>query len=71
MKRITVSTFQTRTEAEVAKGFLKSNGIDAFVLADDLGGAYQFPFQPNITGVKLQVKKHNLEEAHALLTSKE
>lgn len=72
MKRfVTVVTFTTRVEAEVAKGFLESNGINASVVADDLGGTYPYPFQPTVIGVKLQVAKEDLKKAALLLSSKE
>lgn len=64
---VNVKTFTTRIEAEVAKSFLSSQGIDTIVTADDEGGAYPFPMQPTIRGVQLLVNRINLKKAKALL----
>ena len=38
--RRSVATFPNRREAEVAQGLLASAGIDAWIAADDAGGAF-------------------------------
>jgi len=35
----TLRTYSNRTEAELARGFLKTNGIISYLQADDAGGA--------------------------------
>ena len=37
-----IGTFRTRDEAEVVQGLLASAGIDAWIRADDAGGAFPF-----------------------------
>jgi cell division protein FtsN len=39
-RHVAVGAFSTRTEAELVRGLLASAGIDAWVAADDAGGAY-------------------------------
>jgi hypothetical protein len=65
-----VKTFNTRLEAELAKGLLDSQGIGAFIMADDTGNMSPFPFQPNTSGVKLVVKNEDAELAKKLLQEK-
>ena len=62
-----VRTYQTRSEAEVAKSLLDANNIFASVTADDEGGMTQFPFQVSPTGVKLMVDKKDFDKASQLL----
>lgn len=38
---VVVKSFQTRLEAEIAKGMLVSHGILAFITADDEGGMWR------------------------------
>ena len=40
IKLVTIKTFSSRVEADLAKSILDSRGIDAQVQADDCGGAY-------------------------------
>lgn len=65
-----VKIFNTRIEAELAKGLLDSQGIGAFIMADDTGGMSPFPFQPNSSGVKLIVKNEYAQLAKTLLQEK-
>jgi len=39
---VAIGTFRTRDEAEVVQGLLASAGIDAWIRADDAGGAFPF-----------------------------
>ena len=39
---VSVATYATRDEAEVVQGLLASAGIDAWISADDAGGAFPF-----------------------------
>lgn len=63
---VCIQTYRTRPEAEIAKGFLESNGISASISADDAGGAY-----PCLSSeeVKLLVTKENLEKAREILNT--
>lgn len=68
MERIIIKTYQTRTEAEVDKGFLESRGIKSCVVADDEGGAV--PYLLNATGfVKLTVSKKDYKKAYKILNT--
>ena len=61
---IDIKTFSSRQDAELAKGFLASNGIDAVVSGDDYGGIH--PGLSFSTGVRLLVKEEDVEEAQRL-----
>jgi len=60
---VTVKSFNSRTEAEIAKGFLASNDINSIISADDEGGAGPFPLQVTPKGVQLLVQKKDLRKA--------
>ncbi len=62
-----VKTFLNRYEADLAKGFLESQGIEAFVSADDSGGMR--PALAFSGGVGLMVKNEDAEEALGILES--
>jgi len=64
---VTVKTFNTRLDAQVAKGMLGANGILSRISSDDAGGSYPFPLQPNPNGVKLLVSKTDEAKARKLL----
>lgn len=63
---VRVGRFLTRSEAEVARGLLESNGVPAVVIGDDGGGV-----QPDISygygGIAIGVHPDDVEEATALL----
>ena len=61
---IDIKTFSSRHDAELAKGFLESNGIDAVVSGDDYGGIH--PGLSFSSGVRLSVKKEDVKEAKGL-----
>jgi len=67
---VTVRTFTSRFEAEIAKGVLDVSNIKSFITADDEGGAYPYPMSPTTTGVKLVVYKDNYKVAKMLLDDK-
>jgi hypothetical protein len=62
-----VATFPKRTEAEVAQGLLASAGIDAWIAADDGGGAFPFSLSG---GAQLLVEETHLEAAAKTLAEK-
>jgi hypothetical protein len=64
---IVVKTFNTRIEAELAKGLLAANNIHSIIISDDEGGTAPFPFQPNSKGVQLWVKSKDLAISTTLL----
>ena len=61
---ICIKTYINREEAELARGFLETNGVGAAVFADDCGGA-----RPHlqIAGVRLMVGEEDVEKATQLL----
>ncbi|MBI2338324.1 DUF2007 domain-containing protein [Candidatus Daviesbacteria bacterium] len=63
---VIIKTFNTRMEAEIAKGFLEANGVKAVVQADDEGGMAPFPFRPTSQGARLLVKESDLKKAEEL-----
>ncbi|MDO8497022.1 MAG: DUF2007 domain-containing protein [bacterium] len=64
---ITIKTFNTRLEAEIAKGLLESNGIKSMIVADDAGGMYPFPFQAGFKGAELKVNKKDHSKASDII----
>jgi hypothetical protein len=68
---VVVKTFNTRIEAELAKGLLAANNIQSIIISDDEGGTAPFPFQPNSKGVQLMVAKADLVAAKSMLQSEE
>lgn len=53
-------------EAEVAKGFLQANNINAIIEADDAGGMLPFPVA-YVSGVALRVSEKDLKKAQKVL----
>lgn len=66
---VTVSSYPSRIEAEVAKGLLESNGIKSAITADDAGGMEPYPMS-NSYGVRLKVSEEDFEKAQEILTKK-
>lgn len=67
-KLITVASFSSDFEAEIARGKLQSYGIDSFIFKDDCGG-----MRPHMTltaGVQLKVTDQNRLEAKNILNIK-
>jgi hypothetical protein len=58
--RRSIGTFPTRLEAETVQGLLASAGIDAWVAADDAGGAYPFDLSG---GPQVLIDERDLETA--------
>lgn len=64
-----IKIFGSRIEAEIVRGFLLSNGINAIIISDDAGSMY--PAQDIVNGVRLLVGEHDFREAEELLDSLE
>jgi hypothetical protein len=62
-----LETFNNRIEAEIAKSYLESFGIDTHIIADDTANMY--PSQDFISGVFLLVGKDDYPKAKELLDS--
>ncbi len=55
---VSVSTFPSRTDAQIAKGVLDETGIESMIRSDNAGGMY-----PALGGTDLLVKAEDLEKA--------
>ena len=64
---IVLETFSNRIEAEMAAGLLEAEGIEAWVMADDAGGAY--PMLQFVRGVRLMVFKEDETRAREILAA--
>ena len=64
-----VKIFNSRIEAEIARGYLQSFGIKTEIISDDAGQSY--PSFQSIRGVRLLTSKENLKKAKELLELKE
>ncbi len=65
--RVVVATFPNRVVAEMAAAFLDGEGIEAWVAADDAGGAY--PVLQSVMGVRLLVAAEDEERAREILAA--
>ncbi|MFC1820415.1 putative signal transducing protein [Thermodesulfobacteriota bacterium] len=63
---VNIETYYNRHDAELAKGFLSVNGINAFVFGDDSGGVS--PHRSFALGVQLKVKEEDVEKAKRFLS---
>jgi hypothetical protein len=67
MTLVRIKTFNSRLEAEIAKSYLASKGIESFVHGDDLGG-----MRPDLAltlGVDLKVAEEDREVALEFLNA--
>ena len=67
MEYVQIASYNKRFEAEVARSLLAAHRVDALIVADDAGGAYQFPTMSGFAGVRLYVNKRDVETAVSLL----
>ena len=63
---INIKTFSSRQDAELAKGLLFANGVNAVVSGDDCGGIH--PGLSFSTGVRLSVKKEDIMNAKRIFS---
>ena len=61
-KLITISTFRSTVDAQIAKGILDEVGIDSMIRADNAGGMY-----PAISGADLLVRSEDVAKTHDAL----
>jgi hypothetical protein len=59
---VTVSTFRSTADAQIAKGILDETGIDSMIRSDNAGGMY-----PALAGADLLVNAEDVEKATAAL----
>jgi hypothetical protein len=60
-----IKTFSSRINAEIAKGFLESNGIVSYIFSDDAGSMY--PSADLVSGVRLFVTNEDFTAAREML----
>lgn len=65
-KFVTVHTFPSRIEAELAKSLLESHEVNSIVMADDAGGMRPYPMSYSY-GVELKVSEEDAEKARSIL----
>ena len=63
---VSVSTFRSIADAQIAKGILDEMGIPSMVRTDDAGGMY-----PGVGGAELLVRAEDAERAGDALTQVE
>jgi hypothetical protein len=66
MAPVSVKSFASRAEAELAGTLLRSEGIEFFIAADDAGGTWGRPMLFRM-GVRLMVDDGDAERAAELL----
>jgi hypothetical protein len=59
---ITISTFRSTADAQIAKGILDEAGIESMIRADNAGGMY-----PAMSGAELLVRSEDVDQAHHAL----
>jgi hypothetical protein len=59
---ITVSTFRSTADAQIAKGILDEEGIESMIRSDNAGGMY-----PGMAGAELLVRAVDLDKADQAL----
>lgn len=59
---ITISTFRSTADAQIAKGILDEAGIESMIRADNAGGMY-----PALSGADLLVRAEDADKAHDAL----
>jgi hypothetical protein len=64
---VAIGTFGTRDEAEVVRGLLASAGINAWIRADDAGGAFPFVLSG---GAQVLVDESDATAASELLANR-
>ncbi len=65
---ITISVYPSRMEAEIVKGLLESEGIQAVITGDDSDGINPYPMLQS-SGIELKVPKKGEEKAKIILRS--
>ena len=66
--QVVVKSFEDQLDAEIAKGHLESEGIEAKIVKDDAGG--MFPSLQQTGGVQVLVSEDRLDEAKKILRQK-
>ena len=61
---VTVGTFRSMADAQIARGVLDQAGIESMIRADNAGGMY-----PTLSGADLIVRPEDAEKAAEILSS--
>ena len=67
-RQVVVAEFRSEIDAEIAKGHLKSEGIEAVVVKNNVGG--MFPASQYTEGVQLSVDETEEKKARSILKPK-
>jgi hypothetical protein len=65
MAIVTVASYATEVEAQIAQATLEANGVSSIILRDDAGG--MLPSLHVLVGVKLAVQEEDADIARELL----
>jgi hypothetical protein len=65
MAIVTIGSYSTEVEAQVAQATLEANGVSSFILRDDAGG--MLPSLHILANVKLAVDESDAELAREIL----
>jgi hypothetical protein len=66
---VNIISFADKYEADLAQGLLEASDIEAVTLSDDCGSVY--PSMTYVQGIRLMVKKEDVEAAKEVLTDAE
>jgi hypothetical protein len=66
---VNIISFTDKYEADLAQGLLEASDIEAVTISDDCGSVY--PSMTYVHGVRLMVKKEDVEAAKEVLTDAE
>ena len=69
MATVTVGTYSTEVEAQVAQAALEANGVSSIILRDDAGG--MLPSLHILANVKLAVDEEDAGLAREILTGEQ
>jgi hypothetical protein len=69
MAIVTIGSYSTEVEAQIAQAALEANGISSIILRDDAGG--MLPSLHILANVKLAVQDEDAEVAREILTSEQ
>ena len=68
-RQVVVAEFRNEIDAEIAKGHLASEGIEASIIKNNVGG--MFPASQYTEGVQLAVAETQVEKARSTLKPKQ
>ena len=67
MAIVTIGSYSTESEAQVAQAILEANGVSSIILRDDAGG--MLPSLHILANIKLAVQEEDADLAREILSS--